>query len=83
MVVEPAAARQALGGAPAGAGLASLVAAAAAAGCRVPKVAQGAHAHALPVGADWERTFLLAPAPRLPSSTRVRPRQGSWLGGKP
>lgn len=52
MVVEPAAARQALGGAPAGAGLASLVAAAAAAGCHVPKVAQGAHAHALPAGLD-------------------------------
>lgn len=50
MVIEPAAAGQALGWAPARTGLTPLVAPATASCCCVPKVAQRAHAHALPVG---------------------------------
>lgn len=50
MVIEPAAAGQALGWAPARTGLTPLVAPATASCCCVPKVAQRAHAHALPAG---------------------------------
>ena len=63
MVVEATAAGQALRGAPARASLAPLVAPAAAAGCGVPKVAQRARTHALPVGADTEKTIPLGPVP--------------------
>lgn len=63
MVVEATAAGQALCGAPARAGLTPLVAPAAAAGCGVPKVAQRARTHALPVGADTEKIILLGPVP--------------------
>lgn len=52
MVIEPSAARQALGCAPARACLTPLVAAATASCSCVPKVAQGARAHALPARFD-------------------------------
>lgn len=52
MVIEPAAARQALGWAPAGAGLTSLVAPTTASCCCVPEVAQWACTHTLPAGLD-------------------------------
>lgn len=76
LVIEPAAARQALGRAPAGAGLTPLVAPAAASCCCVPKVAQGAYTHALPGKAGERRPFQVSQAPcsrpaALP--TRVRP----------
>lgn len=50
LVIEPAAAGQALSGAPTRAGLTPLLAPAASSYCCVPKVAQGAHTHALPAG---------------------------------
>lgn len=50
-MIEPMAAGQALGWAPARAGLTPLVAPATASRCCVPKVAQRARVHTLPVGA--------------------------------
>lgn len=52
VMIEPATARQALCLVPAQAGLTPLVAPATASCCCVPKVAQGAGAHALPAGLD-------------------------------
>ena len=80
MVVEAAAAGQALRGAPARASLTPLVAPAAAAGCGVPKVAQGARTHALPAGADTEKTVLLGP---VPTCTGARGGVGPGRAGGP
>lgn len=82
MVIEPAAAGQALDWAPARAGLTPLVAPATASCCCVPKVAQRAHAHALPVEAGGTED-LSNPAHHHPGSPQhcwVLSRAPSWRG---
>lgn len=80
MVVEATAAGQALRGAPARASLAPLVAPAAAAGCGVPKVAQRARTHTLPVEADTDNTHPSDLAPLLLQAGHwgQGPRQPGW-----
>lgn len=79
MVIEPAAAGQALGWAPARAGLTPLVAPATASCCCVPKIAQRAHAHAFPVGAGATRgPFQITPTTTL----KARSKAGTWGAGQ-
>lgn len=70
-VVEPVAARQALGRAPARAGLTAPVAPVTASRSCVPKVAQGAHAHALPGETGVGGAFPTGLGP-------VPPESGQW-----
>lgn len=60
VVIEPASTGQALCWASARAGLTSLMASTAASGCCVPKVAQGALAHTLPVGPSADEGLSLS-----------------------
>lgn len=84
VVKEPTATRQALCRAPAQAGLTSFMAASTASCCCVPKVAQGALAHTLPVGPRaGEGLSVLVPSRVHPVWLLHGLRLHSWVGKMP
>lgn len=84
VVIEPTATRQALCWAPAQAGLTSFMAPSTASCCCVPKVAQGALAHTLPVGPRaGEGLSALVPSRAHPVRLLHGLRLHSWAGKIP
>lgn len=80
VVIEPTATRQALCWAPARARLTSFMTSTAPSRCCVPKVAQGALAHTLPVGARAGEDLCFTPT-LCPPCVVLTWAEASWLGG--